>query len=758
MSEHDFSHSDGKLLDTETDGSTFEDAPLQSEMGESDYDGPDDENYKQKKPTVMRLLRFGKPELPLVISATFLASISAFLHMSQNIFVGMVINAVHYSSLNAGKSAVTTFTLYLLCIYVADCMLTLFSSVLYTIAATRCSCRLRTLVLRNMLRQDVAFFDTVRVGELLNRLSTDTEVIQMVVTANLAGWFIPLCQVVIGLIAIFTYNWKLTLVVLSLIPVIAVCMFLQGFCMKILTEQELIALADAGSKADETLSNIRTVRSYVMEEKEISHYADKINISYLIIKRRAWIAGGLSSITNPLSNIRTVRSYVMEEKEISHYADKINISYLIIKRRAWIAGGLSSITNLAGDSCILVAMWYGGQLIFQNQMSVGGLVSYMLFALQSVFAFSSLISIFPQFMEAIGASGRIFELLDRVPAVNYDGGFIAPNGIEGHIKFQDVHFHYPSRPKIKIMNGLSVDLPPGKTLALVGASGCGKSTFIYLLERFYDCQGGSILVDGMDILKYDPQWLRDQVGLVQQEPVLFAMSIEDNIMYGSKICTHARVEQAARLANAHDFIQALPQGYDAQCGERGVMLSGGQKQRIAIARALLKDPKILLLDEATSSLDAESEKLVQEALDRLMVGRTCVVVAHRLSTIRNADIIAVVQGGKVVEQGSHDELIAKDGVYRRFGARQFGIVGLAETGPTQTEETEAAAITGPFSAVEALRSVAKSRGDDTSMMDAVQDLAVMDAEPEGLGELSRELQHLEMSMQQTVAEIVHITR
>ena len=264
----------------------------------------------------------------------------------------------------------------------------------------------------------------------------------------------------------------------------------------------------------------------------------------------------------------------------------------------------------------------------------------------------------------------------------------------------------------------------------------------------------------MDILKYDPQWLRDQVGLVQQEPVLFAMSIEDNIMYGSKICTHARVEQAARLANAHDFIQALPQGYDAQCGERGVMLSGGQKQRIAIARALLKDPKILLLDEATSSLDAESEKLVQEALDRLMVGRTCVVVAHRLSTIRNADIIAVVQGGKVVESGSHDELIAKDGVYRRFGARQFGIVGLAEAGPSVSEESSAAAaeVAGPFSAVEALRSVAKSRGDDTSMMDAVQDLAVMDAEPEGLADLARDLQHLEMQMQQTVAEIVHITR
>merc|ERR1711871_1396660 len=573
-----------------------EKTPMLAEGGEDV-----DQNFaaeRKRKPTAMRLLKFGRPELPLVILATFLSSISAFLHMSQNVFVGIVINTVHYNTLEAGQRSLTTFTLVLLCIYISDCLLTLFASVLYAIAATRCSCRLRTLVLRNMVRQDVAFFDTVRVGELLNRLSTDTEVIQMVVTANLAGWFIPLAQVTIGLIAIFAYNWRLTLVVLSLIPVIAVCMFLQGFCMKILTEKELIALADAASKADETPSNIRTVRSFVSEEKEIGNYADKINVSYLITKKRAWISGGLSSFT-----------------------------------------------NLAGDSCILVAMWDGGQLIFQNQMSVGGLVSYMLFALQSVFAFSALISIFPQFMEAIGASGRIFELLDCVPAVNYDGGYISPNGLEGSISFQDVHFHYPSRPKVKVMNGLSVELPQGKTLALVGSSGCGKSTFIYLVERFYDVQSGTVLIDNIDILKYDPQWLRDQIGLVQQEPVLFAMSIEENIMYGSKICTHARVEQAARLANAHDFIQSLPQGYDAQCGERGVMLSGGQKQRIAIARALLKDPKILLLDEATSSLDAESEKLVQEALDRLMVGRTCVVVAHRLSTIRNADIIAVVHQG-----------------------------------------------------------------------------------------------------------------
>merc|ERR1712216_783570 len=624
MSDYD-GVSDGKLLDTETDGSTFEDAPLQSEMGESDYDGPDDETYKQKKPTAMRLLRFGKPELPLVISATFLASISAFLHMSQNIFVGMVINAVHYSSLNAGKSAVTTFTLYLLCIYVADCMLTLFSSVLYTIAATRCSCRLRTLVLRNMLRQDVAFFDTVRVGELLNRLSTDTEVIQSVVTSNLVGWFIPSVQGIIGFVICFWYSWKLTLVILSVTPVVLLVMFLQGSCMKVLTEQELNALAGAGSKAQEVLDNIRTVRSFVTEESEIQHYSDRINVSYFIAKKRAWISGGLGAIS-----------------------------------------------SLASDACILLALRYGGQMIFQGTMTTGDLLSYLLFALQSVFAFQALLSIFPKFMEAIGASVRVFELLDRTPLVNYENGQIPPRGIEGRITFKNVGFHYPSRPEIEVLQGVNFDLVPGKTMALVGPSGAGKSTFISLISRFYDVQKGKILIDGVPIVIYDPQWLRGQIGLVSQEPVLFAASIEENIVYGSENATRGQVERAAKMANAHDFILRIPDGYKAQVGERGVMLSGGQKQRVAIARALLKDPTILLLDEATSALDSENEKLVQDALDRLMVGRTCVVIAHRLSTIQDADVICVVAGGKIVEQGTHAELVSLGGVYKKLGKRQFG--------------------------------------------------------------------------------------
>jgi len=692
------------------------DAERQRLLHVSDQDASGDEpdqNFvedagKKKRPTAMRLLKFGRPELPLVILATFLSSISAFLHMSQNVFVGMVINTVHYNTLEAGQRSLTTFTLVLLSIYIGDCLSSLFAGVLYAIAATRCSCRLRTLVLRNMVRQDVAFFDTVRVGELLNRLSTDTEVIQMVVTANLAGWFIPLAQVVIGLIAIFAYNWRLTLVVLSLIPVIAVCMFLQGFCMRILTEKELIALADAMSKADETLSNIRTVRSFVAEEKEIGNYADKINVSYLISKKRAWISGGLSSFT-----------------------------------------------NLAGDTCILVAMWYGGHMIFANEMSVGGLVSYMLFALQSVFAFSSLISIFPQFMEALGASTRVFELLDRKPAVNYDGGKIPTNGIEGHITLKNVMFHYPSRPKVKVLNGVSFQLPQGKTLALVGPSGCGKSTLICLLERFYDVQGGQILIDGMDLITFDPQWLRDQIGLVSQEPVLFAMSVEENIMYGSKIINHARIEQAARLSNAHEFIMSLPMGYEAQVGERGVMLSGGQKQRIAIARAVLKDPKLLLLDEATSSLDAENEKLVQDALDKLMVGRTCVVVAHRLSTIRNADTIAVLADGKIQEQGTHEELIKMNGLYATLGRRQFLLDQAQRNFGMEADQVKGAVGMGEkLSVPEIVKRVHNLRMDDLKLVEAATMLGSIEPEPDGLAQLVKDMSKLEEKMHSCLNDLL----
>jgi ATP-binding cassette subfamily B protein len=680
--------------------------------GETDVElSQQGEEEPPKQITPLRLLKFGKPELPLVISATFLSAICAFLNMSQNFFVGWLVDIVRFSDLSMRQDQLNWITFVLLAIYIADALLALFSGVLYTIAASRCSCRLRSLVLRNMLRQDVAFFDTVRIGELLNRLSTDTEVIQSVVTSNLVGWFIPSVQVIIGFVICFWYSWQLTLVILSVTPVILIVMFLQGTCMKVLTEQELSALAGAGSKAAEVLDNIRTVRSFVTEEAEIQNYSDKINVSYFVAKKRAWISGGLGAIS-----------------------------------------------SMASDACILLALWYGGQMIFAGVITTGDLISYMLFALQTVFAFQSLLSIFPQFMEAIGASVRVFELLDRVPRVNYDGGIIPPHGIEGRVTFDNVYFHYPSRPDAEVLDGVSCDVVPGKTMAIVGPSGSGKSTSISLVSRFYDVEKGRILIDGVDIRTYDPQWLRMQIGLVSQEPVLFAMSIEENIMYGSEGATMANVQRAAKMANAHDFIMRIPDAYKAQVGERGVMLSGGQRQRIAIARAVLKDPKILLLDEATSALDSENEKLVQEALDRLMVGRTSIVIAHRLSTIVDSDQIIVVQNGRIVERGTHDELIRMNGVYKRLGRRQFNLKN-EEKEKSKTLSKEAADPAQDMSsAVETIRKTLRQRRQNNSVQQVAARVQQMRTEPERLKVLVRELQTMETQFQETSEKITALAK
>jgi ABC-type multidrug transport system fused ATPase/permease subunit len=699
--------------ESESDWSRDEKKDYSQDEGETDVEMSEHEEDDQPKQiTPLRLLKFGKPELPLVISATFLSAICAFLNMSQNFFVGWLVDIVRFSDLSMRQDQLNWITFVLLAIYIADAMLALFSGVLYTIAASRCSCRLRSLVLRNMLRQDVAFFDTVRIGELLNRLSTDTEVIQSVVTSNLVGWFIPSVQVIIGFVICFWYSWQLTLVILSVTPVILIVMFLQGTCMKVLTEQELSALAGAGSKAAEVLDNIRTVRSFVTEEAEIQNYSDKINVSYFVAKKRAWISGGLGAVS-----------------------------------------------SMASDACILLALWYGGQMIFAGVITTGDLISYMLFALQTVFAFQSLLSIFPQFMEAIGASVRVFELLDRVPRVNYDGGIIPPHGIEGRVTFDNVHFHYPSRPDAEVLDGVSCDVVPGKTMAIVGPSGSGKSTSISLISRFYDVDKGKVMIDGVDVRTYDPQWLRMQIGLVSQEPVLFAMSIEENIMYGSEGATMAQVQRAAKMANAHDFIMRIPDAYKAQVGERGVMLSGGQRQRIAISRAVLKDPKILLLDEATSALDSENEKLVQEALDRLMVGRTSVVIAHRLSTIVDSDQIIVIQNGRIVERGTHDELIRMNGVYKRLGRRQFGLKSKAEEGAKAiAAPKEGDASTDVSSAVELIRRTLQQRRRNNSVQQVAARVQQMRSEPERLKVLVRDLQTAETNFQTAVAKIQEIAK
>jgi ATP-binding cassette subfamily B protein len=308
--------------------------------------------------------------------------------------------------------------------------------------------------------------------------------------------------------------------------------------------------------------------------------------------------------------------------------------------------------------------------VLDGVLTVGSLTSFLIYSLTVAFSLGALTDLWADFMRASGAAERVFELLDRQPAIPPSGGARLAS-IQGHVQFEQVHFAYPSRPDVPVLQGIQLDITPGEVVAIVGPSGAGKSTIAGMLARMYDPLQGRVRVDGTDLRELDPEWLRQQIGTVAQEPMLFATSIADNIRYGRTGATDAEVEAAARAANAHEFISRFPEGYKTLVGERGVQLSGGQKQRIAIARAMLKDPRILILDEATSALDAESEHLVQEALERLMKGRTTLIIAHRLSTVVGANRVMVLDGGKVVQSGSHTALMGQEGLYRRLVERQF---------------------------------------------------------------------------------------
>jgi len=307
-------------------------------------------------------------------------------------------------------------------------------------------------------------------------------------------------------------------------------------------------------------------------------------------------------------------------------------------------------------------------------MSAGDLTSFLVYTLLVGFSLGALADLWADFMRALGAAERVFELIDRVPAMPTSGG-VALASVQGRVELDRIDFAYPTRPQAPVLRALSLTLAPGEIVALVGPSGAGKSTLASLLMRFYDPQAGSLRLDGHDLRDLDPGWLRRQIGTVAQEPILFSTSIADNIRYGRPDASRADIEAAARAANVEGFVRAFPDGYDTLVGERGVQLSGRQKQRVAIARAVLKDPRLLVLDEATSALDSESEYLVKEALERLMRGRTTLIIAHRLSTVRDADRVAVLDHGSVVETGRHDELVQRGGLYRKLVERQ--VEGLA---------------------------------------------------------------------------------
>jgi ATP-binding cassette, subfamily B, bacterial MsbA len=417
-------------------------------------------------------------------------------------------------------------------------------------------------------------------------------------------------------------NWRLTGFILLLTPIIVALGAAFGFWLRRTSTQIQDELAGATIVTEEVLQNIREVKSFVREPYEIERYDTAIGRAFQAAVR-----------------LLRVRS---------------------------LFGPLVAFLGFGGLSLIL---WFGGREVIDGHLTGGQLIGFLIYGLTVAGALGSLVGLYTSVQEALGATKRVFQILDTQPDVNDALDAKTLPRVEGHITFDDVSFSYDERQEV--LHHIQLDIRPGEVIALVGPSGAGKSTIFNLIPRFYDPSDGQVRVDGMPVRDVTQASLREQIGIVPQETLLFGGTIRENIRYGRLNATEAEIIDAAKAANAHDFIMELPDQYETIVGERGIRLSGGQRQRVAIARAILKDPSILLLDEATSSLDSESEHLVQEALARLMENRTTVIIAHRLSTIKIADRIAVLDKGSIIELGSHDALMAKDGLYAKLYSMQF---------------------------------------------------------------------------------------
>ena len=520
-------------------------------------------------------------------------------------------------------SRVDRMALVLIVIFAATAAASALRFFFYSRAGERIVSRLRGDLYASLLTQEIGFFDTQKTGELASRLSSDASVLQTTVTANLSMVLRNFMIALGALVMLLITSTKLTLMMLAVVPPVALAAVFYGRKVRKLSKDSQDALARASEVAVESLGGIRTVRSFAAEKKEAARYRGAVD-------------------------------------------ESLQLAF----RRIKLATGFFGIAFFAVFAAAVFVFWYGARMVAANELTPGGLISYLFYTTQMAFGLSALAELWTDLQRAAGAAERVFELLHRKPGIPADGGRQL-DAVKGQISFQNVTFAYPTRPDTKVLDGFTLALEPGEIVAVVGPSGAGKSTIASLLYRLYDPASGRLSLDGVPFDQLDPEWLRRQVGVVAQEPTLFSTSIADNIRYGRPDASDAEVEEAAKLANAHGFISRFPEGYQTLVGERGIQLSGGQKQRVAIARAILKNPRILILDEATSALDAESEHLVREALERLMQGRTTLVIAHRLSTVRDAHRVVVLEAGAIVQSGTHERLVVEEGLYRRLVERQF---------------------------------------------------------------------------------------
>ncbi|XP_019747634.1 ATP-dependent translocase ABCB1 isoform X6 [Hippocampus comes] len=494
----------------------------------------------------------------------------------------------------------------------------------FTLAAVRQVKRIRRRFFHSIMRQDIGWFDVNETGTLNTRLVDDIYKIQEGIGDKMGMLIQSLSTFIGSLVVGLSIGWKLALVVLAVCPLLGLSAGIFSKVVTSFTAKEQAAYAKAGAVAEEVLSAIRTVFAFSGQKREIQRYHKNLEEA-----KNMGIKKAISS------NTAMGFTFMM-----------IFLSYAL-------------------------AFWYGSVLVLSQEYTTGTVLTVLFALIFGAIALGQTSPNIQSFSSARGAAHQVYRIIDNIPSIDsYSESGFKPDSISGNIEFKNIHFNYPSRPEVKVLNHMSLSVKSGQTIALVGSSGCGKSTTIQLLQRFYDPQQGSVSIDGHDIRSLNICYLRKMIGVVSQEPVLFATTIAENIRYGRTDVTQNEIEQAAKEANAYDFIMNLPEKFETLVGDRGTQMSGGQKQRIAIARALVRNPKILLLDEATSALDAESETVVQDALDKVRLGRTTIIVAHRLSTIKNADMIAGFQNGTVVELGTHDQLMERNGVYHTLISMQ----------------------------------------------------------------------------------------
>ncbi|KAL0104920.1 hypothetical protein PUN28_016518 [Cardiocondyla obscurior] len=578
----------------------------------------------KKRSELKTLLLLASPEKWTLIKAIALLLVSSTVTMAVPFCFGKVIDIVNTVEKANMKENLSRLTLVLLVVFLVGGISNFGRVYLISTAGHRITQSLRKQAYAAILQQETAMFERQSTGELVGRLTGDTQLISSAITSNISDGLRSAIMAITGISMMFYVSPSLALLGLAIVPPVAFIGVIWGRVLKNVSKELQNSFAVVNTIAEERISNIRTVKAFAQEKHEIDRYSTKLQ-------------------------------------------DVLKLCY----KESLYRGLFFGMTGLSGNAIALSVLYNGVFMVSNSDITIGSLSAFLLYAGYVGISLNGLSKTYSELNKALGANARLFELIDRKPLIPIQGGQILEKKLSGDVTFRNVFFAYPMRETVPVLKDFNLDIKECSMTAIVGSSGSGKSTVASLLLRLYDPTKGSILLDKHDLRLLDSAWVKSQISIVSQEPILFSGSIKDNILYGMESATDVDVEEAARLAHVLQFTDNMTDGLNTMVGERGIALSGGQRQRVAIARALIKKPTILILDEATSALDAESEYFVQEALERAIRGRTVITIAHRLSTIRNADKIVVLDGGQIAEIGTYTELMnLEHGLFKKLVKHQ----------------------------------------------------------------------------------------